>query len=177
MEELEQFLLKEIESKMNLNEEVYALFPILGKKNYIQRLNPHGDSERYNMRYEMLLAMATSIIDPELDLARVVTGVIFANPLFQFGTGDRITEILNEILEPRFEKRIDGFGELFRSLSYNEIGTSAMLYRATAGILRSKKKGKVVFLLPDSPDAVKRALQLIIIPELEPILSKINKEE
>jgi alkylation response protein AidB-like acyl-CoA dehydrogenase len=50
------------------------------------------------MRYEMLLAMATSIIDPELDLARVVTGVIFANPLFQFGTGDRISEILNEII-------------------------------------------------------------------------------
>ena len=99
LEELEQFLLKEIEPKINLNEEVYELFPILGKKNYIQRLNPYGDSERYNMRYEMLLAMATSIIDPELDLARVVTGVIFANPLFQFGKGDRISEILNEIIK------------------------------------------------------------------------------
>ncbi|MHA1526279.1 MAG: acyl-CoA dehydrogenase family protein, partial [Promethearchaeota archaeon] len=99
LEELEQFLLKEIEPKINLNEEVYELFPILGKKNYIQRLNPYGDSEKYNMRYEMLLAMATSIIDPELDLARVVTGVIFANPLFQFGKGDRISEILNEIIK------------------------------------------------------------------------------
>lgn len=98
LEELELFLLKEIEPKINLNEEVYDLFPILGKKNYIQRLNPHGDSEKYNMRYEMLLAMATSIIDPELDLARVVTGVIFANPLFQFGKGDRISEILNQIM-------------------------------------------------------------------------------
>jgi alkylation response protein AidB-like acyl-CoA dehydrogenase len=99
LEELEQFLLKEIEPRINLNEEVYELFPILGKKNYIQRLNPFGDSERYNMRYEMLLAMATSIIDPELDLARAVTGVIFANPLFQFGRGDRIPEILNEIIK------------------------------------------------------------------------------
>ncbi|TKJ24157.1 MAG: hypothetical protein CEE43_00305 [Promethearchaeota archaeon Loki_b32] len=98
LEELERFLLKEIEPKMNLSEEVYELFPILGKKNYIQRLNPYGDSERYNMRYEMLLAMATSIIDPELDLSRVVTGVIFANPLFQFGRGDRISEILNDII-------------------------------------------------------------------------------
>jgi alkylation response protein AidB-like acyl-CoA dehydrogenase len=98
LEELEQFLLNEIEPKINLSEEVYDLFPILGKKNYIQRLNPYGDFERYNMRYEMLLAMATSIIDPELDLARVVTGVIFANPLFQFGRGDRISEILNEII-------------------------------------------------------------------------------
>jgi len=98
LEELESFLLKEIEPKINLNEEVYDLFPILGKKNYIQRLNPHGDFEKYNMRYEMLLAMAISIIDPELDLARVVTGVIFANPLFQFGKGDRISEILNQIM-------------------------------------------------------------------------------
>jgi len=98
LEELETFLLKNIEPKMNLNEEVYSLFPILGKKNYIQRLNPLGDFDRYNMRYEMLLAMATSIIDPELDLARVVTGVIFANPLFQFGRGDRISEILNQII-------------------------------------------------------------------------------
>ncbi len=98
LEELESFLLKEIEPKINLNEEVYDLFPILGKKNYIQRLNPHGDFEKYNMRYEMLLAMAISIVDPELDLARVVTGVIFANPLFQFGKGDRISEILNQIM-------------------------------------------------------------------------------
>jgi alkylation response protein AidB-like acyl-CoA dehydrogenase len=101
LEELEQFLLKEIEPKINLNEEVYELFPILGKKNYIQRLNPYGDSKRYNMRYEMLLAMATSIVDPELDLARVVTGVIFANPLFLFGKGDRSSEIISEIITGR----------------------------------------------------------------------------
>ncbi|MFX1489318.1 MAG: acyl-CoA dehydrogenase family protein [Promethearchaeota archaeon] len=101
LEDLEQFLLKEIEPKIDLNKEVYELFPILGRKNYIQRLNPYGDSEKYNMRYEMLLAMATSIVDPELDLARVVTGVIFANPLFLFGKGDRISEILNEIITGR----------------------------------------------------------------------------
>ncbi len=98
LRELEAFLLKEIEPKINLNNEVYELFPILGKKNYIQRLNSYGGCERCNMRYEMLLAMACSIIDPELDLARVVTGVIFANPLFQFGKSDRISEILNQIV-------------------------------------------------------------------------------
>lgn len=52
-----------------------------------------------------------------------------------------------------------------------------MLYRATAGILRSKKKSKAIFLLPDSPDAVKLALQHIIIPELGNILYLINKKE
>ena len=95
LEELELFLLKSIEPNIDLNTEVYELFPILGKKNYIQRLNNFGDCKRCNMRFEMLLAMATSIVDPELDLARVVTGVIFANPLFQFGKSDRITEVLH----------------------------------------------------------------------------------
>ena len=52
-----------------------------------------------------------------------------------------------------------------------------MLSRATAGILRSKKKNKVVFLLPGSPDAVRLDLKYIIIPELGHILYIINKEE
>jgi len=96
--EVEDFLIKEVEPKINLNEEVYNLFPILGKGNYIQRLNKYGDIHHYGMRYEMLLAMATSIIDPELDLARVVSGVIFSNPLFQFGKGAYIEKILDEIM-------------------------------------------------------------------------------
>ncbi len=98
LEELEDFLLREVEPKIDLNEDVYTLFPLLGKGNYIQRLNKHNDSKRYGMRYEMLCAMAASIIDPELDLARVVSGVIFANPLFQFGKGDHISEILDNVM-------------------------------------------------------------------------------
>ncbi len=85
LEEVEDFLIERIEPAIDLNEEVYDLFPILGEGNYIQRLNEYGDSEQYGMRYEMLLAMATSIVDPELDLARVVSGVIFSNPLFRHG--------------------------------------------------------------------------------------------
>ncbi len=101
LRELEEFLLKEVEPKIDLNKDVYELFPILGKKNYMQRLNKYGDMDKYGMHYEILLAMATSIIDPELDLARVVSGVIFANPLFQFGKfgkEDRISEILDGIM-------------------------------------------------------------------------------
>ncbi|MHA1293022.1 MAG: acyl-CoA dehydrogenase family protein [Promethearchaeota archaeon] len=98
LEEVEDFLIKEVEPEIDLNREVYHLFPILGKKNYIQRLNKYDNIERYGMRYEILLAMATSIIDPELDLARVVSGVIFSNPLFQFGKGDHIDEILAQVL-------------------------------------------------------------------------------
>lgn len=98
LEELEEFLINEIEPNIDLNNDVYELFPILGKQDYIQRLNPYESCDECDMRYEMLLAMATSIIDPELDLARVVTGVIFANPLFQHGKGSKINKILNEIM-------------------------------------------------------------------------------
>jgi molybdenum cofactor biosynthesis protein B len=97
--------------------------------------------------------------------------------IFSGGTGLSEKDITYETLEPRLEKKFDGFGELFRTLSYNEIGTSAMLSRATAGILTSKNKKKAVFLLPGSPNAVRLALQYIIIPELGHILYIINKEE
>ena len=96
--ELEDYLIEEVEPKINLNNEVYELFPILGKVNLIQRLNSYKHIRRHGMRYEMLLAMATSIVDPELDLARVVSGVIFANPLFQFGHNEHVTEILDEVM-------------------------------------------------------------------------------
>ncbi len=97
--------------------------------------------------------------------------------VFSGGTGLSYKDITYETLEPRLEKKFNGFGELFRSLSYDEIGSSAMLSRATAGILRSEKKNKVVFLLPGSPNAVKLALNHLIIPELGHILYMINKQE
>lgn len=97
--------------------------------------------------------------------------------IFSGGTGLSKKDITYETVESRLEKKIEGFGELFRSLSYNEIGTSAILSRATAGILRGEKKNKVIFLLPGSPNAVRLALRDIIIPELGHILYIINKEE
>lgn len=97
--------------------------------------------------------------------------------VFSGGTGLSPKDITYETLEPRLEKKFDGFGELFRHLSFNEIGSSAMLSRATAGILRSRKKNKALFLLPGSPNAVILALKNIIIPELGHIQYLINKEE
>ena len=97
--------------------------------------------------------------------------------IFSGGTGLSFRDITYETLEPKLEKIFSGFGELFRSLSYNEIGSSAMLSRAIAGVLRSQKKNKVIFLLPGSPDAVKLALEKLILPELGHILYIINKKE
>ena len=74
------------------------------------------------------------------------------------GTGVSTTDVTIETVRPLFEKEIEGFGEIFRSVSYQKIGIAAALSRATAGV----SKGKVVLCLPGSPDAVKTALGLFL---------------
>jgi molybdenum cofactor biosynthesis protein B len=83
----------------------------------------------------------------------------------------RVRDSTFEALTSHFEKRIDGFGELFRMLSYQEIGAAAMLSRATAGIIR----GAVVFMLPGSEAAVRLATTKLIIPELGHIVRELTK--
>lgn len=73
------------------------------------------------------------------------------------GTGLNPKDLTIEALEGLFEKKIDGFGEIFRMLSFKEIGYSAILSRATAGIIN----GKVVFCLPGSKKAVSLGLEII----------------
>ena len=110
-------------------------------------------------------------------LIRVMKKKMIDSIIFSGGTGLTVNDITFEALEPRLYKKFDGFGELFRSLSFNEIGASTMLSRATAGILYSKRKSKVIFLLPQSSNAIILALKNIIIPELGHIQYLINKEE
>ncbi|WP_298522805.1 molybdenum cofactor biosynthesis protein B [uncultured Methanobrevibacter sp.] len=74
------------------------------------------------------------------------------------GTGLDPRDITVETVEAIFEKRLDGFGELFRRKSYEEIGAAALLSRATAGVY----KKSIIFSMPGSPNAVKTALGLII---------------
>jgi len=126
--------------------------------------------------------MSTEIIpDSEEHLNNTLTKLMKDDSLdvvlFSGGTGLTSKDITYETIEPRLEKRFSGFGEIFRNLSYNEIGSAAMLSRAVAGILKRKKRSKVVFLLPGSPKAVKLALNALILPEIGHILYMINKEE
>ena len=93
--------------------------------------------------------------------------------IFSGGTGLTNKDITYETIQPLLEKEITGFGELFRSLSYEEIGAAAMLSRATGG----KIKNKAIFLLPGSPKAVELALKKLLIPELRHIVYMITKEE
>ncbi|MHA1342137.1 MAG: acyl-CoA dehydrogenase [Promethearchaeota archaeon] len=98
LEELEDFLLKEIEPKIDYKKLVYNLFPILGKVNLLQRINPHN-MRRVGFRFEIILAICLSIIDPELDLARVVSGIIFSNPLYQHGRDNpKIRKMYEEVI-------------------------------------------------------------------------------
>ena len=87
------------------------------------------------------------------------------------GTGLTHDDCTIEAVSPLLEKRIDGFGELFRMKSYDEIGTAAMLSRAIAGIIA----GKAVFCIPGSTGAVKLAVESLIIPEIRHILTHANK--
>jgi len=77
------------------------------------------------------------------------------------GTGITPSDVTIETVEPLLEKALPGFGEIFRRLSYEEIGSAAAMSRALAGVV----KGKAVFCLPGSPNAVKLCLEKLILPE------------
>ena len=78
------------------------------------------------------------------------------------GTGVSHRDVTVDTMEPILEKRLDGFGELFRFLTYQEIGTGSIMSRAIAGVAGSK----VILCLPGSPGAVTLAMDKIILPEI-----------
>ncbi len=78
------------------------------------------------------------------------------------GTGISARDTSYEAMQSLFEKRLDGFGELFRMLSYQEIGPAAMLSRASAGLARRK----ILISLPGSEHAVRLAMTKLVVPEL-----------
>ena len=87
------------------------------------------------------------------------------------GTGITSRDSTFEAVEALLTKRITGFGELFRMLSYGEIGAAAMMSRAQAGVVQ----GRLVFSLPGSPHACRLALDKLIIPELGHLLREVNR--
>ncbi|HJJ91511.1 MAG TPA: MogA/MoaB family molybdenum cofactor biosynthesis protein [Methanocorpusculum sp.] len=83
------------------------------------------------------------------------------------GTGLTSDDCTIEAVSPLFDKTMDGFGELFRWKSYEQVKTAVLLSRATAGLV----KGSAVFCIPGSPKAVKLASEEIIVPEIKHILT------
>jgi molybdenum cofactor biosynthesis protein B len=100
---------------------------------------------------EVERAVRRVIADPEVDVV-ITTG----------GTGITSRDSTYEAIDRVLEKRLDGFGELFRMLSYPEIGAAAMLTRATAGLAG----GTIVIALPGSEHAVRLGMTKLVLPEI-----------
>jgi molybdenum cofactor biosynthesis protein B len=103
----------------------------------------------------------------DVDAIRAAVGEALAREevravLLTGGTGLAPRDVTPEALRPLLEREIPGFGELFRALSFAEIGAAAMLSRALAGIVR----GRLVVGLPGSRAAIRLALEKLLLPEL-----------
>ncbi|MCS7016762.1 MAG: molybdopterin-binding protein [Gemmatales bacterium] len=112
-------------------------------------------------------AVYSTIVPDEPEQIRQIFRDLEARPdidvvILTGGTGIAPRDQTYEVVSSLLEKRLDGFGELFRYLSYQEIGSAAMLSRAVGGIWR----GRLVFSLPGSPAAVRLALEKLILPQL-----------
>ena len=111
---------------------------------------------------------ADRIREEALDFLRVegVDGVLVTG-----GTGISWRDTTHEAVGGLLDARLDGFGELFRMLSYDEIGSAAMLSRAIGGIA----SGRFVFAMPGSTAAVRLAMDRLILPELGHLLAELRK--
>ena len=89
------------------------------------------------------------------------------------GTGIARRDATIEAVEPLLDKRLPGFGELFRMLSYQEIGAGAMLSRAMAGVVHRR----LIFCMPGSSNAVKLAMNALILPELNHLVWELVRQE
>ncbi len=89
------------------------------------------------------------------------------------GTGIAARDTTYEAVTELLEKRLDGFGELFRFLSWDDIGSGAMLSRAVAGVYRDM----MVFCMPGSSGAVRLAMEKLIAPELSHLVWEIWRQK
>ncbi len=116
------------------------------------------------------------LIKDEPDQVAAVIDELTALPdvqiiLFNGGTGISPRDTTYDVVSRYLEKTLPGFGELFRLLSYQQVGAAAMLSRATAGVCR----GKVIVSMPGSPNAVQTALEQLILPEINHLAWEIAR--
>lgn len=92
--------------------------------------------------------------------------------IFSGGTGITPTDVTIEAVTPLLEKTLPGFGEFFRRISFDEVGSAAVLSRAAAGVAG----GKAFFCIPGSPNAVKTAVEKLILPEAPHIVKHAREQ-
>ena len=120
------------------------------------------------VRYEVVRDEPQQIIDLVRSFESEGCQVIITNG----GTGIARRDSTFEAIDSLLEKRLPGFGEIFRMLSYTEIGSGAMLSRATAGTYQDS----LLFTLPGSSGAVRLALEKLIMPELNHLVWEILRQ-
>ena len=91
--------------------------------------------------------------------------------IFNGGTGVSKRDRTYDVLSQALEKELPGFGEIFRMLSYDEVGAAAMLSRATAGTYR----GCAIISVPGSTNAVKLAMEKLVLPEIQHLAWEITR--
>ena len=117
-----------------------------------------------------------SIVKDDPNLVRGTIERQLASPDVQViittgGTGITSRDSTYESVSGLFEKRLDGFGELFRMLSYEQVGSAAMMSRACAGLVA----GRIVVSLPGSEAAVRLAMERLVIPELAHLVQQASR--
>jgi molybdenum cofactor biosynthesis protein B len=106
------------------------------------------------------------ILADDKDMIEHAVRSVLSNPgvdsaIFCGGTGITHSDVTIETVSAFFEKALPGFGEFFRRLSFDKVGSAAVMSRAVAGAAR----GKALFCIPGSPDAVRVSVELLISPE------------
>ena len=122
--------------------------------------------------------VARQIVRDEVNGIRVSLVDLLAKPevdavITTGGTGISGRDTTYEVVDRMIEKKLDGFGEIFRMLSYEEIGAAAIMSRAVAGTVGTK----VVASLPGSRNAVRLAVEKLLVPELAHIVFELRKHE
>jgi molybdopterin adenylyltransferase len=117
-----------------------------------------------------------TIVRDEPDLVRATIERQLADPRVQViittgGTGISSRDRTYEAVSGLLEKRLDGFGELFRMLSFEQVGPAAMLSRACAGLVT----GRILVALPGSEAAVRLAMERLLIPELGHLVREASR--
>jgi molybdopterin adenylyltransferase len=114
------------------------------------------------------------------DAARIRTEIVnlLARPdadavITTGGTGISARDTTYEVVSRIIEKKLDGFGEIFRALSYEEIGAAAILSRAVAGTVGTK----LVACLPGSRNAVRLAVEKLLVPEISHVIFELRKHQ
>ncbi len=139
-----------------------------------------GDTAEEIMRDAGHEVVERDIVRDEASIIRTRLVDLLARPdvdaiITTGGTGISARDTTYEVVDRMLEKRLDGFGEIFRMLSYEEIGAAAMLSRAVAGAVTTAAGAKFVACLPGSTNAVRLAMEKLLVPEISHVVFELRK--